>query len=107
MLILCAYSCLKMLPDTSLTASCLLRAGTFTNATTGAPFAAAWAAAPDAVMYVTRDGSVVKALLKLSKPVYDAKAGQLTFTVRVLPADGQQLSIAGGATARVRCLLSW
>ncbi len=56
-------------------------------------------------MYVTRDGSVVKALLKLSQPVYDAKTGQLTFTVRVLPADAQQLSVTGGATARVRCLL--
>ena len=56
-------------------------------------------------MYVTRDGSVVKALLKLSQPVYDATTGQLTFTVRVLPADAQQLSVAGGVTARVRCLL--
>ena len=87
------------------TASCPpLCAGTFTNATTGAPFAAAWAAAPDAVMYATRDGSVLKALLKLSNPAYDVKAGQLAFSVSVLPADAQRLTLSGGATARVRSL---
>lgn len=74
--------------------------GMFTNATTGAPFAAAWAAAPDAVMYATRDGSVLKALLKLSNPAYGVKAGQLAFAVSVLPADAQRLTLSGGATAR-------
>ena len=55
-------------------------------------------------MYATRDGSVLKALLKLSNPAYDVKAGQLAFAVSVLPADAQRLTLSGGATARVRSL---
>ena len=56
-------------------------------------------------MYATRDSSVLKALLKLSHPAFDAKAGKLAFAVSVLPADAQRLSLSGGATARVRSLL--
>ena len=72
--------------------------------TTGAPFAAVWAAAPDALVYATRNGSSATALVQLSQPAYDAESGRLTFAVRMLPADAAQLATAGGVTARVRLL---
>ena len=55
-------------------------------------------------MYFIHAGSAAKALAQLSQPVYDAKTGQLAFAARMLPADAQQLSLARGATARVRSL---
>ena len=108
-LLRCSHDCVPRLcvpstdrvPDRWRSAPC---AGTFTNATAVAPFAATWAAAPDAVMYFIHDGSAAKALVQLSQPAYDAKTGQLAFAARMLPADAQQLSFARGATARVRSL---
>lgn len=55
-------------------------------------------------MYFIHDSSAAKALVQLSQPVYDAKTVQLAFAARMLPADAQQLSLARGATARVRSL---
>jgi len=63
-----------------------------------------WAAAPDALMYASRNGSSATTLVQLSQPAYDAEAGRLTFAVRMLPADAAQLATAGGVTARVRLL---
>lgn len=55
-------------------------------------------------MHFIHAGSAAKALVQLSQPAYDAKTGQLAFAARMLPADAQQLSLARGATARVRSL---
>lgn len=86
------------------TARCPPRAGTFANTSAASPFAAAWAGAPDAVMYAAANGSRVGALLALSQPAFDAAAGKLTFAVRLVPAESAALALAGGASARVRLL---
>ena len=86
----------------AVTARCSPRAGTFANTSAASPFAAAWAGAPDAVMYAAANGSRVGALLALSQPAFDAAAGKLTFVVRLVPAEASALALAGGASARVR-----